>query len=80
MWRYEVLVDIYEDNPDWEDKKDLYFKVAERHNALKIGHEKTRNSSLLFTSEKKLTRKDLEKELEGIKVLGFGKEKLRKTA
>ena len=59
MWRYEVLVDVYEDNPDWEDKKGLYFRVAIEHNAMCMGHERTKNSSLLFVSDRKLKRRAL---------------------
>ena len=80
MWRYEVLIDLDDEGREWEDKKGIYFAFAEKYNAACFGNSKKRNSRLVFISESVLSRKDLEKDLSGIRLIEVRKEELREVA
>lgn len=82
MWRYEVLVDIHEDEPTWGDKE-RYVELIDKYGALAIGHDAGKlagTSTLLFTSARKIKKGKLEKELGDIKILGFRRRILRVAA
>ena len=64
MWKHEVLIDLYEENPEWYDHRETWERFVDKYWALSIGHEKTRNTSLIFVADKPLKRGELQKELD----------------
>lgn len=70
--KYEIRVDFDDCTFDLIKSRG-YYQFLDRYKALGIGHERTRTSSILVSSEEPLNREQLAKDLENIKIISVNR-------
>jgi len=79
MYQYQVEVK-FDDAHCSVQQSETYFRVAGIYNASCMGHDRIRTSTMFFSSDKRLTKKDLAKQLEDMPIIRFTRREIRATA